>query len=88
MPPGPYPERLVAAEVARRIALGGWGTRQRLADFLGLHPSSISHALSGKYQWNLDMISAVAAFFDAPPGWPLVPWEMAARAYPKGTSQK
>lgn len=65
------------------MARRGRGTRKALAAFLHVHPSTINHYLAGDYKWQLETISAVAAFFDAPPGWPLVNWDIAERVFPK-----
>lgn len=81
MPTGRYSSAAVSLEVSKRIALRGRGTRKELAEYLGVEPTSVSHTLSGRYHWSLDMLSAVAEFFDAPPGWPLIPWEIAERAF-------
>jgi hypothetical protein len=49
---------------------------------LGVPHSSVSRLLSGKYPAPLHYMLLIAEWLKAPPGWPLISWDMADRAFP------
>lgn len=69
----------VHAEIATRIAKGGRGTHAALSAHLGMSSQQLTHKLKkARTEWRIEDLSAVADFFDAPSGWPLVQWHIAA----------
>lgn len=76
-----YSQRLVTAEIRQALARKNErGTHKKLADALGLETSQqLSHRLAGDYAFSVEELGAVADFFDAPLGWPFIPWSIAAR---------
>ena len=57
------------------------------AALLGVPHSSVSRLLSGEYPAPLHYMLRLASWLEAPPGWPLVSWDIAERVFPTGGSK-
>ncbi len=76
--PGRYTYEAAALEVAKAIGRRGRGTHKALAADLELTSQQLSHRLAGELaRFDLEQLGRIADFFDAPPGWPLIPWDLA-----------
>lgn len=79
-PPGRYPLKLVCDEIADRL-----GRKRGLHTATARHLGMSSQTLTKRLQQpdsvpklDVEEIGAIAAFLEAPIGWPFVPWEIAA----------
>lgn len=77
-----YTTPQVHLEILARIAKGERGTHSSLAAHLGMSSQHLTHKLGkDRTEWRIEDLSAIADFFDAPPGWPLVAWHISAAAF-------
>ncbi|MEI8352412.1 MAG: hypothetical protein WCG36_08885 [bacterium] len=77
---GRYSQSRVSAEINAAIDRGERGTHKRLSLALGLRTTQqLSHRRKSQYEWSLEEIGVVADFFNAPIGWPFVPWDIGVR---------
>jgi hypothetical protein len=80
-----------------------WGVQKLVAARCNLTPASFNKRLRGlSEQLKVEHLGAIADFFNAPPGWPLIPWvqaedmerawrahrEAAPAVHPKGPRKK
>jgi hypothetical protein len=77
---GRYNWPSVLAEIKTRRDRGPRGTHKALSLALKLDTTQqLSHRLQGRYDTTLEEIGVIADFFDAPIGWPFIPWAIAEK---------
>ena len=84
---GRYTKEIVSAEVRRvmshwRDEHGRAVPQKALADVLGITPGQLSRKMTlsdRRSQFNTLDCGLLADFFDAPPGWPYIPWDTGNR---------
>jgi hypothetical protein len=79
---GRYSLPAVALEIAHQIGRQGRGTHKALAAHMGISSQQLSHRLAiDTTRLKLEEIGVIADFFNAPPGWPFVAWDIAEAAF-------
>jgi hypothetical protein len=77
LPRGRYDYVAVCDEIRRVLKREGRGSYKTAAAACKLKATAFSQRLRGKEsRFELEHLGALADRFDAPPGWPLVPWEV------------
>jgi hypothetical protein len=79
---GRYSLAAVAVEIANQIGRQGRGTHKALAAHLGITSQQLSHRLAiDTARLKIEEIGSIADFFNAPPGWPFVAWDVSETAF-------
>lgn len=77
-PPGRYSLRKVALEIDEQLRIRGRGSQKEAAGALGITEQAFSAKLRGVHSnWSVDEIGRLADYWDAPSGWPWIPWKEA-----------
>lgn len=80
-PPTPrYTLRRATLEIAEVLRVRGRGSRKEVALGIGLNEQAFSAKMRGVYtSLSIEEIGQIAAYLDAPTGWPWVPWSEGER---------
>jgi hypothetical protein len=78
---GRYSQAAVRAEIRAAIdRKNERGTHKQLSIALGLALSQqLTHRMKGAYEFSVEELGAAADFFEAPIGWPFIPWAIAEK---------
>lgn len=86
LPRSRYTYEAVRAEIRTRVPElkkgkrdpGTWGIQKLVADRCNLPAPAFNKRLRGlSEKLEVEHLGAIADFFNAPPGWPLIPWAQA-----------
>lgn len=79
-PKSRYSYRRVVDEIEAQLENRGVGEQKAAAAAAGMDESAFSHRLTGiKSRFNVEQLGAIADHWNAPPGWPFVPWDEAEK---------
>lgn len=77
-PLGRYALGRVIAEIDEQFQRRGHGARTALASAIGFRPPDLAKRQEDvEAHWNLEDLGRVADAWDAPAGWPFIPWDQA-----------
>jgi hypothetical protein len=76
-PTSRYTVRRATEEIEEQLRVRGRGSRKEVALAIGLDEAAFSHKMRGlKTRFSVEEIGRIASHWNAPIGWPWLPWQL------------